>query len=199
MLYRGKVTDNADPLKLDRVKVRISGIHPLDTAILPDGDLQWADPIMLVEASKVPPVGAIVYCDFLDQNMQKPVYLGQASYKKSDSSSSVEDLYSGKSLPDARSEKDAVEHIARNSTVIIDGKARIFVGSNIQIDIDDNKINFHSSVPFGDIVFGGLKMIDFLTKLQTTGNLGLPCPVVPAQIIQLVNAITASTDVSIGS
>ena len=40
--FVGLVIDVNDPLKLDRVKVRIHGIHSESTVDIPDNDLPWA-------------------------------------------------------------------------------------------------------------------------------------------------------------
>ena len=40
--FIGLVIDVNDPLKLDRVKVRIQGIHTPDTTLIPNADLPWA-------------------------------------------------------------------------------------------------------------------------------------------------------------
>lgn len=199
MLYRGIIVDNKDPLKLDRVKVRIFGVHPMDQKILADSDLQWSDPIMTTGSSKIPQKDDIVYCDFLDLDFQKSVYIGQASYRKKDKSSSVEDLYSGYTLPSARNEKDEIRRTERNLVHIVKEKARIFVGTNIEINIDGNLISFKSIAPFGDITIGGLKLLDFIAKIQCVGNLGLPAPLSVADIQKLVQAILNSTEIKFGS
>ena len=40
--FIGTVVDNDDPLKLDRVKVRVYGLHTKDTTFIPNEDLPWA-------------------------------------------------------------------------------------------------------------------------------------------------------------
>jgi len=40
--FIGTVVDNIDPLRLDRVKVRIHGLHTKDTTLIPNEDLPWA-------------------------------------------------------------------------------------------------------------------------------------------------------------
>ena len=40
--FVGLVVDINDPLKLDRVRVRIQGIHTPDTTLIPNEDLPWA-------------------------------------------------------------------------------------------------------------------------------------------------------------
>ena len=40
--FVGLVIDVNDPLKLDRVRVRIQGIHTHDTSLIPNSDLPWA-------------------------------------------------------------------------------------------------------------------------------------------------------------
>lgn len=42
MFYKGVVEDNADPLKLGRVRVRIFGVHPISTSQVPTSALPWA-------------------------------------------------------------------------------------------------------------------------------------------------------------
>ena len=40
--FIGTVVDNVDPLRLDRVKVRIYGLHTKNTTLIPNEDLPWA-------------------------------------------------------------------------------------------------------------------------------------------------------------
>ena len=40
--FIGTVVDINDPMKLDRVKVRVYGIHTSDTVSIPTDDLPWA-------------------------------------------------------------------------------------------------------------------------------------------------------------
>ena len=40
--FFGQVVDRLDPLCLGRVRVRIFGLHPDDTSLVPNSDLPWA-------------------------------------------------------------------------------------------------------------------------------------------------------------
>ena len=46
--FIGVVVSNKDPLKLDRVKVRIHGIHTSSTKSIPNEDLPWAQVVLPV-------------------------------------------------------------------------------------------------------------------------------------------------------
>lgn len=71
--------------------------------------------------------------------------------------------------------------------------------NDIIVKFENNKVTFENlNAPFQDITFGGLKLFEFLAGIQTVGNLGLPCPLFPSQITQIVNAIAASKKIVIG-
>ena len=40
--YIGVIEDRRDPEKLGRFRVRVLGLHPIETDILPTADLPWA-------------------------------------------------------------------------------------------------------------------------------------------------------------
>ena len=68
-IYRGAVLDNADPMRLKRLKVHVpafAGGAPLD----------WASPCVPVGKSAVPPIGAIVWVMFEAGDPSQPVWMG---------------------------------------------------------------------------------------------------------------------------
>lgn len=72
--YRGKVTNNIDPLQLGRVQVCVP-------AVLGDGRLSWALPCVPVAGPgtgffAVPPVGANVWVEFEGGNTESPIWAG---------------------------------------------------------------------------------------------------------------------------
>jgi len=83
--FVGLVIDVNDPLKLDRVKVRIQGIHTHDTTLIPNADLPWAQVIIPVTEGGSSGIGANcsikpraqVFGFFLDgKNSQLPLVVG---------------------------------------------------------------------------------------------------------------------------
>ena len=83
--FIGLVIDVNDPLKLDRVKVRIQGIHTHDTTLIPNADLPWAQVAIPVTEGGSSGIGANcslkpraqVYGIFLDgRNSQLPLVIG---------------------------------------------------------------------------------------------------------------------------
>ena len=83
--FVGRVIDVNDPLKLDRVKVRIFGIHTEDTSLIPTADLPWAQVSIPTTEGGTSGLGANmqlkpmaqVFGFFLDgQNSQLPLIIG---------------------------------------------------------------------------------------------------------------------------
>ena len=83
--FVGLVIDVNDPLKLDRVKVRIQGIHTEDTTLIPNSDLPWAQVAIPVTEGGSSGIGANssikpraqVFGFFLDgKNSQLPLVIG---------------------------------------------------------------------------------------------------------------------------
>jgi hypothetical protein len=72
--YRGKVEDNADPMKLGRVRVSVP-------AILGVGKLTWAMPCSPYAGKNVgffalPPVGSNIWVEFEGGNLDYPIWSG---------------------------------------------------------------------------------------------------------------------------
>jgi hypothetical protein len=219
MLYKGKVEINEDPKNLDRIKVRIFGFHP-KSSVVANQDLQWVDPIMLANESIVPNVGDIVYCDFLDHDKQKIVYLGQASYE-TESGSSVESLYENEELIADKNQNDRIEKTRRNKYEFIDGSLKIHIVENqivnvdgevvttaptVTIDFNGAKVVMASGIVsvqsdglIGDIKFGTVELMDFLKNIKVVGNLGALAPLDPTLITLLQTAISTATEVTIGT
>ena len=83
--FIGLVVDVDDPLKLDRVKVRIQGVHTPDTTLIPNADLPWAQVAIPVTEGGSSGLGANsslkpraqVFGFFLDgKNSQLPLVIG---------------------------------------------------------------------------------------------------------------------------
>ena len=83
--FLGTVVDVNDPKKLDRVKVRIFGIHTSDTVAIPNDKLPWAQVLIPVTEGGSSGIGAnsqlkvraFVFGLFLDgKNSQNPLVLG---------------------------------------------------------------------------------------------------------------------------
>ena len=84
--FFGQVVDRLDPLCLGRVRVRIFGLHPDDTSLVPNSDLPWAIPVQPITSaaafgiggSPIGPVeGTQVFGFFADgKDCQIPIVLG---------------------------------------------------------------------------------------------------------------------------
>jgi hypothetical protein len=84
--WLGVVEDRMDPIGMNRVRVRIFGIHPADNTMLNTGDLPWALVLMPNTTGGVSGLGATphglvegswVFGTFLDgDNAQQPLVLG---------------------------------------------------------------------------------------------------------------------------
>lgn len=72
-IYKAVVEDNNDPLKLNRLRVRVSTVHgvKLGTKSLP-----WAVPASPILTEPTVPIGTIVYVAFEMGEPDKPIYLG---------------------------------------------------------------------------------------------------------------------------
>jgi len=85
VLFYGIVEDREDPLKLGRVRARISGVHTDNLAELPTRDLPWATPIQSYTSAAVsgigtsatgPVEGTLVVIIFADDTKQVPLVIG---------------------------------------------------------------------------------------------------------------------------
>lgn len=99
--FIGYVVNNSDPLKLDRVKVRIIGVHTDNVEDIPDDDLPWAQVgIPVTEdgssgqgANSQLKIRAQVFGIFLDgKNSQLPLVLGSIPKIETDANSIDESL-----------------------------------------------------------------------------------------------------------
>ena len=112
--FIGYVVNNVDPLKLDRVKVRIIGIHTENTEDIADDDLPWAQVNVPVTedgssgqgANSQLKIRAQVFGIFLDgKNSQLPLILG--------------------SIPKVETNTNAVDESLPEVSVAIDGNTNI--------------------------------------------------------------------------
>lgn len=85
MIYHGIVESILDPLKCDRVKVRIFGLHTDNKALIPTDDLPWAQVLKSTDSASISGIGTSgqymvngtwVVVDFLDKDQQYPIVLG---------------------------------------------------------------------------------------------------------------------------
>lgn len=82
--YRGVIEDNNDPLKLNRVRVRIFGVHPDDTEKVPVTSLPWAEVLGStmfglssgIGISAVPNQGTYVWVFFEGDSHNQPIVFG---------------------------------------------------------------------------------------------------------------------------
>ena len=81
--YVGVVEDRNDPDKLGRFRVRVLGLHPIETNILPTSDLPWATVVVPSGGNSglgmTPPFfveGTWVYVTYRDEDKQEPLIHG---------------------------------------------------------------------------------------------------------------------------
>jgi hypothetical protein len=84
--YIGVIEDRRDPEKLGRFRVRVLGLHPIETDILPTTDLPWATVITPSGGNSgfgfTPPFfvpGTWVYVTYRDEDRQEPLIHGSLS------------------------------------------------------------------------------------------------------------------------
>jgi hypothetical protein len=68
-IYRGLVVDNADPMRLKRLRIEVP-------SILAGEPLNWASPCVPVGKSSVPRIGAAVWVMFEEGDLSHPVWMG---------------------------------------------------------------------------------------------------------------------------
>ena len=87
-IYTGVVEDFDDPLKADRVRVRVFGLHTDDKNLIPTESLPWAQLMKSVESASVSGIGrsahglvkgSWVKVIFEDEDCQYPVVIGSVS------------------------------------------------------------------------------------------------------------------------
>jgi hypothetical protein len=112
--FIGFVVNNIDPLKLDRVKVRIQGLHSADVNDIPDDDLPWAQVNIPVTedgssgqgSNSQLKVRAQVFGIFLDgRNSQLPLVLG--------------------SIPKIETKRNTVQEVVNDVTIELNGNTNI--------------------------------------------------------------------------
>lgn len=96
-----------------------------------------------------------------------------------------------------RDEKETM-FVKGHKVIFSDDGVKIEQKDGTTLNVEKDAVHLHATTKFNDIEIGGLKLLDFLSKLTTVGNLGLVCPVSPELILQIEAAILASTDVKIG-
>jgi hypothetical protein len=82
-IYRARVENNMDPLKIGRVQIRVPMIHGFPSSGISSKNLPWAYPSMLSAGYGygtfiVPEVGEYVFVIFEDSDSEKPVYIGSS-------------------------------------------------------------------------------------------------------------------------
>lgn len=82
-VYRARVENNMDPLKIGRVKVRVPIVHGVPGKGITEDGLPWAYPCFMSAgygygSYVVPEVGEYVFIMFEDDDSSKPVYLGSS-------------------------------------------------------------------------------------------------------------------------
>lgn len=76
-VYHAKVTGHNDPLFLDRVQVRVYGIHTDDESLLPNDKCVWAEVLAPYKMAISPTTGDEVYVLFLNDDPNRPLVIGE--------------------------------------------------------------------------------------------------------------------------
>ena len=127
--FIGFVVNNIDPLKLDRVKVRIQGLHSADVNDIPDDDLPWAQVNIPVTedgssgqgSNSQLKVRAQVFGIFLDgRNSQLPLVLG--------------------SIPKIETKRNTVQEVVNDVTIELNGNTNVDVNSLNLMNNNNNNI-----------------------------------------------------------
>lgn len=176
-----EVVDVDDPEDMGRAKLKL-----LDTEQSPDLWIPILDSLYSSETNGWHGVlgkGDIVRVSFIDYPLnQKPIIDGK--------------MKSGKTSE----KRDGAEFflIKGHKVKFEDDKLSLIHKDGTEMIVENDKIVMNATTTFGDIVFGGLGLFDFLSKLKTVGNLGLSSPLDPTQIIQITTAIANSKTITVG-
>jgi uncharacterized protein (TIGR02594 family) len=142
--YRGVVEDNKDPLKQNRVKVRIVSAHSSDIELSTDS-LSWAEQansvflgsMQGIGISSVPVQGSWVWVFFEQGNVHKPVYFASAvcgpyaSLPEQNMPYRDKDLYGSASYKYPRQDRLSSTDVNNLSTLIsLDGTAHKLINTN---------------------------------------------------------------------
>ena len=75
-LFIGLVIDRIDPKKLERIKVRVIGVHDMENE-KPENSV-WCSKLATSKSKsgEIPDVGDYVYIMFLGKDPMNPIYLG---------------------------------------------------------------------------------------------------------------------------
>lgn len=188
-LYEGVVTDNVDPLKLGRVRIRIPGI-------LDDPDSDWAFPMGMPGGGvsqrgffDVPAIGSEVYVMFLGGDPDKPRFWTGHWGVRNDTGSEVP-TQARDALDENPADADAIKVYETNSYVLVfderEGQERFFVkrkrdiegvddedligGNALMIELDATNGTCAISAP-GGIFLRSLGLIDLdATVIQIAGR-----------------------------
>lgn len=160
MFYRAKVENNKDPLGIQRIQVRINGVHSLDETLLPSEILPWAEASLPLTMGRVdggfgeydvPDEGDWVWVFFeeVDSRRKRPYYFGiirghgdsNNNYNQGDNKH-IRDRWENKTTID----KDHFEHIDtwNNKTLINKDKEEYADHFGNKITMNEDKIEILS-------------------------------------------------------
>ena len=188
-IYEGVVTDNVDPLKLGRVRIRVPGV-------VDDPDSDWAFPVGNVGAGvsqrgffDVPAIGSEVYVFFLGGDPDKPRFLTGHWGVRPDLGSEVP-TQARDALDENPNDADRIKVYETNTYVMVfderEGRERFFIkrkrdiegvndedlagGNALMIELDATNGTCAISAP-GGIVLRSLGIIDIdASVLQIAGR-----------------------------
>src|SRR5574344_1408629 len=154
-IYRARVENNIDPLKIGRVQVRIPMLHGMADSGLSVEGLPWAFPCFQSAgygygSFMVPEVGEYVFIIFEDNDSSKPVYIG-SSFGSGASAPKVYGTGDGKTWQgDANSNevpKEAQREYPTEKVIYKSPK-----GSCISIDEEDGQESINITDPLGQML-----------------------------------------------
>lgn len=163
-IYRARVEDNNDPLKLGRVRIRVPLLHGFEGNGVSKRNLPWASYCAAsggygYGSMIVPEVGEYVFVLFEDNSVSKPVYLGSvfgtgATSAKAYGSESNQGVWYG--VPgDSEVPKDILDSYPNKKAVYKSPK-----GSSILVDDSNEKESISIIDPIGQVI----KMESSITK-----------------------------------
>jgi hypothetical protein len=200
MFYQAKIINNIDPENLQRVQVRILGVHNFDQGEIPDSILPWAEPALPLQGSidggygkfEVPAINDWVWCFFTGEsiiNKQNPYYFAlirTINDKNSKYNQTVNEITKDKFNNEKITDKSHTEWNNGTETVKFDiqedGNIKVYSANKNKAIIDiGGDLNRSSAVNYTNLDVWMTQIEtsvnNLIIAMQThihTGNLGYP-------------------------